>query len=107
MTRSKTLLFQLALLFVGLLPAAGASAQERQEPGKPIGKVSTVGNLILIELQEGALGRENLFDLDQHTLRFTPAREGYRVENLPLDWDATLARWGRDQVTGAAAGSST
>ena len=26
---------------------------------------------------------------------------------LPLDWDATLARWGRDQVTGAAAGSST
>ena len=26
---------------------------------------------------------------------------------LPLDWDATLARWGRDQVTGAAAGSAT
>ena len=26
---------------------------------------------------------------------------------LPLDWDATLARWGRDQVTGAAAGSPT
>ena len=26
---------------------------------------------------------------------------------LPLDWDATIARWGRDQVTGAAAGSST
>jgi catechol-2,3-dioxygenase len=26
---------------------------------------------------------------------------------LPLDWDATLARWGRDQQTGAAAGSPT
>ena len=26
---------------------------------------------------------------------------------LPLDWDATLARWDRDQVTGAAAGSPT
>jgi catechol-2,3-dioxygenase len=26
---------------------------------------------------------------------------------LPLDWDATLARWGRDQATGAAAGSPT
>ena len=26
---------------------------------------------------------------------------------LPLDWEATLARWGRDQVTGAAAGSPT
>ena len=26
---------------------------------------------------------------------------------MPLDWDATLARWDRDQVTGAAAGSPT
>jgi catechol-2,3-dioxygenase len=26
---------------------------------------------------------------------------------LPLDWDATLARWDRDQETGAAAGSPT
>jgi catechol-2,3-dioxygenase len=26
---------------------------------------------------------------------------------VPLDWDVTLARWGRDQVTGAAAGSPT
>ena len=26
---------------------------------------------------------------------------------LPLDWDATLTRWDRDQVTGAAAGSPT
>ena len=26
---------------------------------------------------------------------------------VPLDWDAALARWGRDQATGAAAGSAT
>ena len=26
---------------------------------------------------------------------------------VPLDWDATLARWGREKVTGAAAGSPT
>jgi len=26
---------------------------------------------------------------------------------VPLDWDATLARWGREKVTGAAAGSAT
>jgi catechol-2,3-dioxygenase len=26
---------------------------------------------------------------------------------VPLDWDATIARWGHDQVTGAAAGSPT
>jgi catechol-2,3-dioxygenase len=25
----------------------------------------------------------------------------------PLDWDATLARWGADRLTGAAAGSAT
>jgi catechol-2,3-dioxygenase len=26
---------------------------------------------------------------------------------VPLDWEATLARWGRDSVTGAAGGSAT
>ena len=41
------------------------------------------------------------------------ARRGLAAETanvamtLPLDWDATIARWGRDQVTGAAAGSAT
>lgn len=92
MTRSKALLLQLPLLFLCLPPAPGASAQEREEPGKPIGNVSIVGNLILLELQEGALGRENLFDLDRHTLRFTPAHDGYRVEILPLDWDGDLGQ---------------
>jgi catechol-2,3-dioxygenase len=26
---------------------------------------------------------------------------------VPLDWDATLSRWGKDAVTGSAAGSAT
>src|SRR5215831_12816927 len=67
-------------------------AQEREEQGKLIGKVSVVGNLILMELRDGALGKENLFDLDRHTLHFTPAREGYRVESLPLRWDADFGQ---------------
>jgi hypothetical protein len=69
------------------VPLTSARAQERDLPGKPIGKVSVVGNLILMELHEGALGQQNLFDLGQHTLRFTPGSAGYRVENLPLRWD--------------------
>jgi len=40
-----------------------------------------------MELDEGALGQQNLFDLGQRTLRFTPGSEGYRVESLPLRWD--------------------
>jgi len=93
--RSKALPLELSLFFVvsfQLLPAVTASAQEREEPGKPIGNVSVVGNLILMELDEGALGRKNLFDLGGHSLRFTPARDGYRVENLPLEWDAEFGQ---------------
>src|SRR5436305_98623 len=89
---AKALRFELALLFVSLLLATGVCAQEREEPGKPIGKGSVVRNLILMELDEGGLGRENLFDLGQHSLRFTPTRLGYRVENLPLEWDADFGQ---------------
>jgi catechol-2,3-dioxygenase len=32
---------------------------------------------------------------------------GSSAGTLPLDWDATLARWGTDKLTGAAAGSAT
>jgi hypothetical protein len=70
-----------------LVPRTVAPAQERNVSGKPIGKVSVAGNLILMELDEGALGQQNLFDLGQHTLRFTPGSAGFRVENLPLRWD--------------------
>ena len=88
MSRTKSPFFQLSLAVFSLLLSAGVQAQEREEPGKSIGKVSIVGNLILMELDEGALGKQDLFDLVGHRLRFTPAREGYRVENLPLQWDS-------------------
>jgi hypothetical protein len=75
-----------------LAPLSSAYAQDRDVPGKPIGKVSVVRNLILMELDEGALGQQNLFDLGQHTLRFTPGSAGYRIENLPLRWDADFGQ---------------
>jgi hypothetical protein len=64
------------------------SHAQDDEPGHSIGKVSTNGDLIVIELDEGALGSANLFDLTGHTLRFTPEGSRYRVESLPLRWDA-------------------
>jgi len=45
-----------------------------------------------MELDEGALGHENLFDLGRHSIRFTPGPAGYRVENLPLQWDADFGQ---------------
>jgi hypothetical protein len=62
-------------------------AQGRREPGRSIGTVTTKGNLIVMELDEGVLGKANLFDLDRHTLRFMPDGPGYRVENAALQWD--------------------
>jgi len=82
---SKTLLILACAI---LAPMTAARAQGFGETGKPIGKVSVVGNLILMELDEGALGQQHLFDLGQRTLRFTPGKTGYRIENLPLRWDA-------------------
>jgi hypothetical protein len=67
-------------------------AQERDEPGKPIGKVSVLGDLILMELDKDALGQQNLFDLGQRTLRFTPGNGGYRVENVALRWDGDFGQ---------------
>lgn len=87
MTHRKAFLVPVFLfLFFAFVPAA--SAQDRDAPGKPIGKVSVVGNLILLELDQGALGSENLFDLAHRTVHFTPSVIGYRVENSPLQWDA-------------------
>jgi hypothetical protein len=63
-------------------------AQNRQEPGRSIGSITTQGDLIVMELNEGALGKANLFDLAGRTLRFTPDGSGYRAENLPVQWDA-------------------
>src|SRR5215472_9442049 len=77
------------LIIVGgvLLLQSVAHAQGWQEPGRSIGKISTEGNLIVMELDEGALGKANLFDLVGHTLRFIPDGQGYRVENVALQWD--------------------
>ena len=73
------------LLALGLLPSALFA---QREPGHPIGKVTTIGNLIHLELDSGAVVPAHLFDLDHRTLRFTPQRSGYRVENVALRWDA-------------------
>jgi hypothetical protein len=92
-SRSHRFIFELSLIvWAILLPGASMRAQEREELGRPIGKVSVVGNLILLELDSGALGRENLFDLGRRTLRFTPGLAGYRVENLPLRWDSEFGQ---------------
>ena len=73
-----------------LVLSAPAMGQGRQEPGHSIGAVSTQGNLIVMTLEEGALGKANFFDLGRRTLRFTPEGAGYRVENRALQWDADL-----------------
>lgn len=78
------------LLIVGgvLLLHSLACAQLRQEPGRSIGTVSTQGDLVVMELDEGVLGKANLFDLAGRTLRFTPEGPGYRAENVALQWDS-------------------
>ncbi len=76
------------IVAIGVLwPSVGA-AQSRQEPGHSIGTIAVQGNLIVMTLNEGALGKANLFDLAHRTLRFTPDGDGYRVENVPEKWDA-------------------
>lgn len=75
------------LLSCGLLLVASFShAQQDNKPGHSIGKVSTRGDLIVIELGDGALGKANLFDLTGRTLRFTPDGSAYRVRTGPLSW---------------------
>jgi hypothetical protein len=88
------------LVSCGLLLIASSSyAQQDNEPGHSIGKVSTKGDLIVMELDEGALGKANLFDLTGHTLRFTPEGSRYRIENGPLHWDSDFG----PELTGAEA----
>ncbi len=75
-----------ALIVVALVALPGALLAQRS-PGRPIGKVTTIGNLIHLEMEPGAVTPERLFDLDHRTLRFTPDGSGYRVENVALQWD--------------------
>ncbi len=72
-------------------------AQGFQEPtGHSVGKVRAAGNLIYMTLDEGAFGKETLFDLTKRTVKFTPDGAGYRVETLPLKWDADFGAKLRD-----------
>jgi len=82
--RGSLVVLALPLLLLG---AANLPAQFRPDPGHSIGTVRTDGKLIVLTLDEGALGTANLFDLDHQTLRFTPQGSRYRVERLPLQWD--------------------
>ena len=72
-----------------LIATAQSYAQDDEvEPGHSIGKVSINGDLIVFELDDGALGKANLFDLAGHTLHFILDGKGYRVESGPLKWDS-------------------
>jgi hypothetical protein len=74
-------------ILCGLLVNLSPSEAQENEPGRSIGKVSTKGDLIVVELEDGALGSANLFDLAGRTLRFTPEGSRYRVETGELRWD--------------------
>jgi hypothetical protein len=71
------------LLIVGL-----SRGQQDNAQGNSIAKISTKGSLIVMELDESALGKANLFDLAGHTLHLIPESSLYRVAVEPLHWDA-------------------
>lgn len=77
-----------------LLSTAGlrASVVVAQTPAESLGTISTRGDLIVMELDPGAIPAANLFDLEGRTLRFTPGGAGYRAEVLPLQWDPEFGR---------------
>ena len=74
-------------LLCTLTASVSAGAQDWMSPGKSIGAVTTQGNLIILSLDENALGKAHLFDLAHRTVRFTPDGSRYRVETLPEAWD--------------------
>ena len=70
-----------------LLNLSPCRAQDKEQ-GRSIGKVSTRGDLIVLELAKGVLGDANLFDLVGRTVRFTPEGARYRIESSALRWDS-------------------
>ena len=63
-------------------------AQDDTTSGRSIGKVYVKGELIILEVNDGALGKANLFDLAGHTIHFTPEKNRYLVTLGPLNWDS-------------------
>ncbi|HEY6336953.1 MAG TPA: hypothetical protein VIW68_00525 [Candidatus Sulfotelmatobacter sp.] len=74
------------VLCVLALPSL-SNAQWENEHGHAIGKVSVKGDLVVMELDDGVLGKANLFDLLGHTLRFTPESSRYGIQSGALQWD--------------------
>jgi len=83
-------IFLVCALLLGPIHTSRSYAQDDEtiEQGHSIGKVSIHGDLIVMELDDRALGQAHLFDLDGRTLRFTPDGSRYRVESGPLQWDS-------------------
>lgn len=85
-----------AIVSFGLFISLNLASAQSDRPGHSIGTVTTDDNLIVMELNEGALGKANLFDLDGRTLRFTPNKSKhtaktateYRIQNTALQWDS-------------------
>ena len=69
-----------------LWPAMLSAQDDRQ--GHSIGQISTLGDLVVMQLNEGALGKANLFDLTGHTLRFLPQHSRYSVRVTSLQWES-------------------
>jgi len=87
------------LIFGITLLCTLACAQGRQEPGKSLGTVAVKDNLIVMTLDEGVLGKANLFNLAHRTLRFIPEGGRYRAENLAPQFDADFG----PELTGSQA----
>lgn len=98
MTRQSRCSLRIGVLTIStLFIQLGLANAQSGRPGHSIGKASTDGNLIVMELNEGALGKANLFDMAGRTLRFTPEGSAYRVENTALQWDPEFG----PELTGA------
>jgi hypothetical protein len=89
----------LSIVTLGVACCSIAFGQGRQEPGKSIGSIAVRGNLIVMTLDEGVLGKASLFDLVHHTLRFTPEGSQYRAENIAWQWDSEFGA----EMTGSQA----
>src|SRR5262249_43175959 len=89
MKRTRSLLPSCTALVVACLWLITLSFAQIAAPGgQSIGRISVNGDLIVMELEPGALGKANLFDLEGRTLRFLHDTSGYRAENTPLEWDS-------------------